>query len=116
IMVDIEEEIANSEANFDFLRAMRIEQLYPFPEDALREELEKLSDLEEVVWVQEEPKNMCGRLYVVEYLRDIVPEDVSIKYSSRPIRSSTAVGKPNHHNKVEEAIKQTEGGNDSERN
>src|SRR5699024_9922980 len=49
IMVDIEEEIANSEANFDFLRAMRIEQLYPFPADALSEELEKISDVEEVV-------------------------------------------------------------------
>lgn len=121
IMVDIEEEIANSEENFDFLRAMRIEQLYPFPEDALREELEKLTDLEEVVWVQEEPKNMGGWLSVVEYLRDIVPEDVSIKYAGRPVRSSTAVGEPNIHkvnqqDLVEEAIKPIEGGNNSEGN
>src|SRR5699024_157727 len=84
-------------------------------------ELEKLSDLEEVVWVQEEPKNMGGWLSVVEYLRDIVPEDVSIKYAGRPVRSSTAVGEPNIHkinqqDIVEEAIKPTEGGNDSEGN
>src|SRR5699024_10205256 len=111
----------NREANFDLLRAMRIEQLYPLPEDAIGEELEKLSVLEEVVWVQEETKNMGGWLSVVEYLRDIVPEDVSIKYAGRPVRSSTAVGEPNIHkinqqDIVEEAIKPTEGGNDSEGN
>src|SRR5699024_8974046 len=55
IMVDIEEANDKSEENFDWLRVLRVEQLYPFPEEELRKEIEQLTNLEEVVWVQEEP-------------------------------------------------------------
>jgi 2-oxoglutarate dehydrogenase E1 component len=36
---------------------IRIEQLYPFPEDKLGKELEKYSFADEIVWVQDEPQN-----------------------------------------------------------
>ena len=101
--------------------AMRVEQLYPFPEQRLKEELDKLPNLEEVVWVQEEPKNMGGWLSVVEYLREIVEDKCDIRYIGRPTRAATAVGEPNIHkliqNKViSEAINPTKGGKNSEGN
>src|SRR5690606_38402186 len=37
---------------------VRVEQLYPCPEAELAEVLERYPELEEVVWVQEEPENM----------------------------------------------------------
>ena len=39
----------------------RVELLYPFPEDELRELMESYPNLERVVWVQEEPRNMGAR-------------------------------------------------------
>ena len=37
---------------------VRIEQLYPFPEDAIRKVIDGYSNVREVCWVQEEPENM----------------------------------------------------------
>src|SRR5699024_1783373 len=58
VMIDIEEEIDNSDDKFDWLRSLRLEQFYPFPQKDLAKELKELPNLEEVVWVQEEPRNM----------------------------------------------------------
>src|SRR5699024_6330795 len=58
IMVDIEEALEKSEEDFDWLRVVRVEQIYAFPTKALENEIEELPNLEEIVWVQEEPQNM----------------------------------------------------------
>ena len=42
----------------------RIELLYPFPEDRVREVIDGYSNLREILWVQEEPKNMGAWTYV----------------------------------------------------
>jgi 2-oxoglutarate dehydrogenase E1 component len=47
---------------------VRIEQLYPFPEEALREAIERHPDAREVVWVQEEPANMGALAFVAPAL------------------------------------------------
>src|SRR5690625_7984068 len=65
IMVDIETAIVDSEEKFDWLRALRVEQLYHFPKDQLIEELKQLHNIEEVVWVNEEIHNMDGWIYVL---------------------------------------------------
>lgn len=104
IMVDIEEAIDNSEEDFSWLRAIRIEQLYPFPKEELRKEIEQLKNLEEIVWVQEEPKNMGGWRYVLEYMRELTPNGVEIRYIGRRERAATAVGEPNVHKVIQESI------------
>src|SRR5699024_6316465 len=91
IMVDIETAIVDSEEKFDWLRAVRVEQLYPFTKEQLIEELKQLPNLEEVVWVQEEPQNMGGWLFVLEELRNIVGEGIPIRYVGQPNRASTSV-------------------------
>lgn len=121
IMVDIEEAVEKSEDNFDWLRALRIEQIYPFPLEELKEEIKQLPNLEEIVWVQEEPKNMGSWSFVLEYLRDLVKENQTLRYVGRPVRASTSVGEPNIHRifqdkVIKEAINPSKGGNDSEGN
>src|SRR5699024_5353221 len=121
VMVDIEEAIEQSDEKFDWLRAMRVEQLYPFPMEQLRKEIEQLPNLEEIVWVQEEPKNMGSWRYVLEYLRELAEDGVDIRYIGRPERASTSVGEPNVHKIIQEkvvddAINPAKGGNSSEGN
>lgn len=121
IMVDIETAITNSDEKFDWLRAIRVEQLYPFPLEQLKKEIEQLPNLEEIVWVQEEPKNMGSWRFVLEYLRELAQDDHMIRYIGRPERAATSVGEPNIHkviqNKViSDAIHPGKGGNNSEGN
>ena len=105
----------NSDEKFDWLRAIRVEQLYPFPKEQLKKEIEQLPNLEEVVWVQEEPKNMGSWRFVLEYLRELV-DDKMIRYVGRPERAATSVGDPNIHKIIQnqvvtEAISPSKGGN-----
>ncbi|MGM8213112.1 2-oxoglutarate dehydrogenase E1 component [Virgibacillus sp. W0430] len=121
VMVDIEEAIEASEENFDWLRALRIEQIYPFPKKELEKALSELPNVEEIVWVQEEPKNMGSWNFVANYLRDVLKEGQLLRYIGRPDRSSPAVGEPNIHkvlqNKIiNKAINPSKGGNTSEGN
>jgi 2-oxoglutarate dehydrogenase E1 component len=121
VMVDIEEQIANSNENYDWLRAMRIEQIYPFPKKALEKELKQLPNLEEIVWVQEEPKNMGSWDFVVEYLRDLLKEGQTLRYVGRERRSSPATGLPTVHKYeqariIREALNPSKGEDSSERN
>lgn len=85
------------------LHIARVEQLYPFPKKEIREIMSRFSNLEEVKWVQEEPKNMGAWPVIQSYLREIVSENVSIAYIGRPKRSSTATGEPHIH-KMEQSM------------
>src|SRR5690625_4465854 len=121
IMVDIEEAIEKSEEDFDWLRVLRVEQIYPFPTKALENEIEELPNLEEIVWVQEEPQNMGSWNFVSDYLRQLLKDGQTLRYVGRPKRSSPSVGDPNMHRivqeqVVQEAINPSKGGNSNEGN
>jgi 2-oxoglutarate dehydrogenase E1 component len=75
----------------------RLELLYPFPSDALAELLARYPSLKEVVWTQEEPRNMGGLTYVGPRLRGVVPRKVPLSYVARPERASPAGGKAKDH-------------------
>ncbi len=97
VMVDIEEIIDHSDETYNWLRALRIEQIYPFPKKELAKELKQLPNLKEIVWVQEEPRNMGAWNFVQEYLRDVLKDGQTLRYVGRPEHSSPAVGEPNVH-------------------
>lgn len=71
---------------------IRIEQLYPFPYDALKEALSPFSHVTEIFWVQEEPRNQ-GAWFMTEhrFLRIMAPHQ-KLKCVSRPSSASPAVG------------------------
>src|SRR3546814_20753318 len=48
----------------------RIEQLYPFPGDALSVRLKRMKNLEDVVWAQEEPRNNGAWFFVESLIED----------------------------------------------
>jgi 2-oxoglutarate dehydrogenase E1 component len=75
----------------------RLELLYPFPADSLRELLERYPNVREVVWTQEEPRNMGALTFVGPRLRAVVPRKVPLSYVARPERASPAEGKARDH-------------------
>jgi len=75
----------------------RVELLYPFPSEEIGQYLSRYPNLKEIFWVQEEPRNMGARKFVLPKLRDVAPATVTIGDVSRPERSSPAEGYPAAH-------------------
>ncbi|MDE0359045.1 MAG: 2-oxoglutarate dehydrogenase E1 component [Gammaproteobacteria bacterium] len=82
----------------------RVEQLYPFPRREIAELLAGLPALREVVWTQEEPRNMGARPHVAPLLRALMPETLTLRQASRPEWSSPAEGKLSDHLKGQRRI------------
>jgi 2-oxoglutarate decarboxylase len=75
----------------------RVELLYPFPQGQILELIEMYPNLEEVVWVQEEPRNMGARAFMSPRLLQILPEGLRFGYIGRPERASPGEGYPAAH-------------------
>jgi 2-oxoglutarate dehydrogenase E1 component len=80
----------------------RVELLYPFPGAEIGEYARRYPNLKEVVWVQEEPRNMGARKFVLPKIRHLVPFRIPLGDISRPERSRPAEGYPAAHH-VEQA-------------
>ena len=76
---------------------VRVEQLYPFPADELKRVLGTYTSLKEIVWLQEEPKNMGGWTFVDPYLREIAGKDITVQYVGRAASTSPAEGSARRH-------------------
>jgi 2-oxoglutarate dehydrogenase E1 component len=75
----------------------RVELLYPFPEAQILELVDRYPNLQEVVWVQEEPRNMGARAYMSPRLLQMLPEPLHFGYIGRPERASPGEGYPAAH-------------------
>jgi 2-oxoglutarate dehydrogenase E1 component len=76
---------------------VRLEGLYTFPEDAIRAVLGGYPALTEVIWTQEEPRNMGPWSFVAPRLTALLPAGVTLRYAGRPERASPAEGYPAAH-------------------
>jgi multifunctional 2-oxoglutarate metabolism enzyme len=75
----------------------RVELLYPFPQQQIMEEVERYPNLREVVWAQEEPRNMGARAHMSPRLLHILPSTLEFGYVGRPERASPGEGYPAAH-------------------
>jgi len=75
----------------------RIEFLYPFPEEDVKAVIEGYPNLTEIVWVQEEPKNMGTWAFMEPRLRRIVDGELPVRYVGKPARPSPAQGSAAFH-------------------
>jgi 2-oxoglutarate dehydrogenase E1 component len=74
------------------LAVVRLEQLYPFPEDEVRAILERYGKARDVVWLQEEPRNMGAYGFVAPRLGALLGPKRQPRYVGRPERASPAEG------------------------
>jgi 2-oxoglutarate decarboxylase len=79
------------------LAVARVELLYPFPEGQILELMTRYPNLREVLWVQEEPRNMGARAHMFPRLMQIMPQEMHFGYIGRPERASPGEGYPAAH-------------------
>lgn len=82
----------------------RLEQLYPFPYEDVPAVIARYPNLEEVVWVQEEPQNMGAWEAVRPCLHDVIDGRYPLHYVGRPRRASPAEGSMTWHKVTQQAI------------
>jgi multifunctional 2-oxoglutarate metabolism enzyme len=75
----------------------RVELLYPFPERNIRELMARYPKLSEILWVQEEPRNVGARAHMFPRLMQIMPEAIHFGFVGRPERASPGEGYPAAH-------------------
>ena len=92
------------ERALEHVAIVRIEQLYPFPHRHFTAEVERYAAANEVVWVQEEPKNQGAWYQIQHYLRDNLRDDQILYYAGRLSSASPAVGYLARHVEQQKAL------------
>jgi 2-oxoglutarate dehydrogenase E1 component len=92
--------------NASDIALVRIEQLYPFPEEQVKNILEKYRANERVYWIQEEHSNMGAWEYLRPLLNRLLGTKDAVKYIGRDRSASPAAGSHALHKKQLEIILQ----------
>ncbi len=82
----------------------RLEQLYPFPADEVQPVLDGYPNLQEVVWLQEEPENMGAWTFLYPRLAKVIKGRRPLRYIGRPPNSSPAEGSAAWHAANQKAL------------
>jgi len=88
---------ARTEQEIDDIALIRIERLYPFPSGRLKTQTAMYPNAEEVVWVQEEPKNQGAWYQIKHHLKRCLLPNQEILFVSRPASAAPAVGSAKRH-------------------
>ncbi len=90
--------VEQSSRSTDKVALVRLEQFYPFPTSKLAEIFATYSNATEIVWTQEEARNMGGWTFVEPRLRAILPANTTLRYIGRTASASPATGSYSIHN------------------
>ncbi|WP_367676821.1 2-oxoglutarate dehydrogenase E1 component [Buchnera aphidicola] len=71
---------------------IRIEQLYPFPENNIKKIILINNHIKDFIWCQEEPKNQGSWNFVKNYFNKIISQKYTIRYIGRPSSAAPATG------------------------
>ncbi|MBS1827023.1 MAG: multifunctional oxoglutarate decarboxylase/oxoglutarate dehydrogenase thiamine pyrophosphate-binding subunit/dihydrolipoyllysine-residue succinyltransferase subunit, partial [Acidobacteria bacterium] len=101
---------AREEKKAEQVAIVRIEQMYPFPAAQVEEQLLRYAASAEVVWAQEEPRNMGAWRFLREHLDTLLEGSKRrVRYAGRKESASPATGSSKRHAQeqaelIEEAI------------
>ena len=102
MFIDLKEYLAKNPN--DSILIVAVERLYPFPADEINALLNELPNLENVAWVQEEPKNQGAWSFVYPYLKELTTDKYDLSYHGRIQRSAPAEGDGEIHKLVQNMI------------
>jgi len=83
---------------------IRIEQLYPFPEEELKQALAPYKNAKEIIWCQEEPKNQGAWFTSEHHMKACLKDSQTLTYVGREFAAAPAVGSPYLHAKQQQAF------------
>jgi len=89
---------AAAERKLKDVAIVRVEQLYPFPREALAAELKRFGAAKEVVWCQEEPMNQGAWYQIRHHLEACLAKGQSLSYAGRARSAAPAAGHLSTHN------------------
>jgi 2-oxoglutarate dehydrogenase E1 component len=95
---------ARRERGIDDIAVIRIEQLYPFPHDQFKAEIDRYKEAREIVWCQEEPGNQGAWHRIQHYLQRHLAPNQKLSYALRSSSSSPAGGYLALHNQRQKAV------------
>ncbi|MFN3324865.1 MAG: multifunctional oxoglutarate decarboxylase/oxoglutarate dehydrogenase thiamine pyrophosphate-binding subunit/dihydrolipoyllysine-residue succinyltransferase subunit [Bryobacteraceae bacterium] len=96
---------AREERKVEDVAIVRVEMLYPFPEEELNDILARYPVTSEVMWVQEEPRNMGAWRFMQEWMQPLLaPTGRTLLYSGRPESASPATGALKRHLQEQAAL------------
>jgi len=104
--VTVDLETADEREHATDVAIARVEQLAPFQNTSLSNVVAQYPNLREVVWLQEEPRNMGAWAFMGGRLEELVGRRIPVRYIGRPERASPAVGSLDRHNQEQMAIVQ----------
>src|SRR5262249_16194585 len=83
---------------------VRIAQLYPFPHDEFKAQIDKYKSATEIVWCQEEPRNQGAWHRIQHYLlRHLLPHQ-KLTYAGRDSSATPAAGYKALHEKQQQEL------------
>ena len=88
---------AREEKKISTTAIVRVEKLYPFPDEALRGTLASYPAAKDVVWVQEESKNMGPWTFLSPLLEEVLPAGAVLRYAGRAASAAVATGNAGVH-------------------
>ena len=88
----------------DRFALIRVEQFYPFPLRAVTEAIARYANANELVWCQEEPKNMGGWTFMESRLENLLPRCERPRYIGREASASPATGSYAMHLQEQERL------------
>ncbi|MER3523255.1 MAG: multifunctional oxoglutarate decarboxylase/oxoglutarate dehydrogenase thiamine pyrophosphate-binding subunit/dihydrolipoyllysine-residue succinyltransferase subunit [Ignavibacteria bacterium] len=83
---------------------VRLEQFYPFPADQVQTMLRRYARAQDVVWCQEEPKNMGAWSFLQPLMLEVLESGRKLSYIGRPASAATATGSLRVHTAEQEAL------------
>jgi len=83
---------------------LRLEQFYPFPQRLLSQWLAAYTNASQIVWAQEEPRNMGGWSFMRPRLEALLNDNQELLYVGRTASASPATGSYTIHNLEHEKL------------
>ncbi|VVC75941.1 2-oxoglutarate dehydrogenase E1 component [Aquicella siphonis] len=83
---------------------IRLEQLYPFPEEAFRGVMASYAHVKDIIWCQEEPQNQGAWITISPYIQSTLAKGQKLRYAGRHSSASPAVGYHTVHEKEQEEL------------
>src|SRR5690625_7516371 len=93
---------AKEDHNIDNVIIARMEMLYPFPDKDVSQYLKRFKKVKDVVWCQEEPRNMGSWQYIAPRIQELLQRGQKLSYVGRQASASPAeIGRASCRDRVQ---------------